>query len=106
MWRHIEVECYYCQKKLLPTSPGDRVCSGCSSRCPRCGDKSGKLVCGACIWAMDQDSLEKYPEIRTKYGSLFGANPDCVICSGNGYFPSGAGPLKLCECRKNELAVS
>lgn len=103
MWRHIKLDCYYCQKKFLPEIPSCRVCPECSGKCPRCGDKSGVLVCGTCLWAMEEEGLQKYPDIYKEHG-LYGANPDCMFCQGNGYFASPDGSNKLCECRKNGLA--
>jgi len=52
---------------------------------------------------MEEEGLQKYPDIYKEHG-LYGANPDCMFCQGNGYFASPDGSNKLCECRKNGLA--
>lgn len=109
MWRHIEIECHYCHKKYLPPLPGSLVCSVCAHHhCPRCGEgKSGvDLLCDSCCWSNQEEALQKYgpPEIFKKIGGgYFGANPDCTVCSGNGYYTPPEGLPKLCECRKNDL---
>ena len=107
-WRHIEVQCRYCQKKYLPPKPSSLICPECAPKhCPRCGkgENLKDVLCDSCLWDIEEEALLKYgpPKILDKEG-YFGANPRCVICLGKGFYANAAGFNNLCQCRKNELA--